>query len=394
MLNKDFLKTLNVLYVEDDVSIRTSLGNILKKIFNEVIICEDGQIGVDKYKEYTSKIEFDIIISDINMPNLDGLAMVKQIRELNDDIPVIMATAHGEANYLMEAIKVNVSGYSLKPIDAKKLLTNVEKFCQIKKNQKLIIQKEVELSEYMDLINTISPIIKVDNDDKITYANEFFQDISLYTQEELLNKQLSDIIHPDSKVKNYAELNAHIKSDKTWKGKLKFLSQEDEKFHLRTTAIPQKNSDTGLIDGYISIGFLADDEEQERTQTLQQVKVNIMEQKQKVLSLTRKIKELSKFSNQSPLSVSLEKNEKILKKILKDERIKNSDLGKQVQYYEDEILTLKAKLSGIIDNEKDKRAALVSKVQSISKENDHLKGNLITAQNQINALKPKPKFVE
>ena len=96
------------MYVEDDDSIRGSLSGILKKIFGEVIICNDGNDGINQFKYYTQerKTKIDTIISDINMPNLNGIEMIKEIREHDDEVPVIFTTAHGESNYLMDAIKL------------------------------------------------------------------------------------------------------------------------------------------------------------------------------------------------------------------------------------------------------------------------------------------------
>jgi PAS domain S-box-containing protein len=391
MFNKEFLKTLTILYVEDDTAIRTSLSNILNKVFKEVIICEDGQIGVDEYIKHSNTIEFDAIISDINMPNLNGLEMVKEIRNINSDIPVIMTTAHGEANYLMEAIKINVSGYSLKPVDTKDLLMSIQKFCEIKKNQKLIIQKEAELSEYMDLINTLSTITKVDMQDNITEANAFFQDISEYNEEELLNKNINDILHIDTANTTYKKMKESISHGMTWKGKLKLNTKQGEKFHLRTTSIPKKDHDTGLVIGYISIGFLADDEEEEKAHTMHQVKLNLMEQKQKVLSLSKEVK-LLKQNQANPLHSQAAKNERILKSALKEEKRNNTELVKQVDYYEYELSTSKAKLQNILNAEKDKRQDLMAKVKEQSIELSTLRENLIAAQSM--ARKPRPKYVE
>jgi len=200
MFNKEFLKTLTVMYVEDDESIRTSLGNILKKVFKEVITCVDGQEGVSNYLMYTNDmdIEFDAIISDINMPNMNGLEMIKEIRKHNVDIPVVMTTAHGESNYLMEAIKVNVSGYTLKPIDTKELLVTVQKFCQIKRNMKLIQEKEAELSEYMDLMDGIATIVKVDQQDMIISTNSYFNEVAQYEENELVDSNAIITIHDNN----------------------------------------------------------------------------------------------------------------------------------------------------------------------------------------------------
>jgi len=393
MFNKEFLKTLTVLYAEDDASIRNSLSNILKKVFKEVVVCEDGQEGIDKYKNYSQSIEFDAIISDINMPNKNGLEMVKEIRELNSEVPVIMTTAHGEANYLMEAIKVNVSGYSLKPIDTKELLQTVQKFCEVKKNQKLIVEKEAELSEYMDLINTLATITKVDMTATITEVNEFLTHISNYTEDELNHKPITELLHKDCLSGTYQEMIATIKRGNTWKGKLKFLNKDNELFYLRTTSIPHKDINTNAITGYISIGFLADEEEQEKAQTMQQVRHNMLIEKQKVLQLTKKVKELQK-SVGMPSSAQTLKNEKILKINLKEEQTKNFNLVKQVKYYEEHLHELEEKLNNIVTAESSKRQLIVNKVKDLQKENARLKDNLITAQNQVKALQPRPKYVE
>jgi CheY-like chemotaxis protein len=394
MFNKEFLKTLTILYAEDDDSIRNSLGNILKKVFKEVIMCADGAEGVSNYELYTNSmdIEFDAIISDINMPNLNGLEMVKEIRKVNAEIPVIMTTAHGESNYLMEAIKVNVSGYTLKPIDTKELLMTIQKFCEIKRNQRLILIKEKELSEYMDLINGMSTILKVDNHDNIDEANPFFAEIAEAEQDLIVNTSIFKYLHKDS-ADIYKEMTFSIKEGTTWKGKLKFINEEGDNFFLRSTCIPRTESATGEVTGYISIGFLADDEEQEKQETLHKVRQSIMEQKQKVLFLSKKVRELqqtnAKFGNPSANPASV-----ILKDSLVNEKKKNASLLTQVHHYEHEINVLKNKLTKIMENENNKRLEILNSNQLLARENSLLKDSLISLQNKLDSLKPKPKYVE
>ncbi|MBD3840983.1 MAG: response regulator, partial [Campylobacterales bacterium] len=160
MFNKEFLKTLTIMYVEDDDSIRTSLSGILKKIFGEVIICNDGNDGVNQYKFYTQErqTKIDCIISDINMPNLNGIEMVREIRNHDTEVPIIFTTAHGESNYLMEAIKLKISYYALKPINTTELLQNVSKFCEIEHNKSLIAKKEKQLEQYMVIMDGITSL--------------------------------------------------------------------------------------------------------------------------------------------------------------------------------------------------------------------------------------------
>jgi CheY-like chemotaxis protein len=397
MFNTDFLKTLTILYVEDDDVIRNSLTGILKKIFKDVITCVDGKDGFSNYELYTKNMDvvFDAIISDINMPNLNGLEMVKLIREQNSDIPVIMTTAHGESNYLMEAIKLGVSGYTLKPIDTKEMIMTVQKFCEIKRNQKIIKEKEEELSEYMDFINTIATIVKVDTKDLISEANPLFCGILETPNENLIATNLIQLIQTDSIPLSYKEMKEFTKRGETWKGKLKFISKNKEVFHLRTTAIPTRNHNSGELTGYILIGFLADDEEQEKQETIIKAKQNIMEERYKILELNKKVKTLRESANNLE-STSNEQPTALIKDALENEKKKNADQLKQIQHYEYQLGLLKDKLLSIADNEKSKRTDSLKRVNELSRENAIYKDKIISLQNEILAITQKkaPKYVE
>ena len=397
MFNKDFLQTLTVLYVEDDDAIRNSLGTILKKVFKEVITCVDGRDGISNYELYTRDMDvvFDAIISDINMPNMNGLEMVKKIREHDMEIPVVMTTAHGESNYLLEAIKLGVSGYTLKPIDTKELLMTVQRFCEIKRNQRIIAEKEAELSEYMEFINGIATIVKVDKKDIVQEVNPFFCGINEAMESDLVHTNMIQLIHPDSISSTYKEMKEFIKNGLTWKGKLKFISKNKEVFYLRSTSIPTKNHDTDEVTGYISIGFLADDEEQEKQETMSKAKQNIMEERYKILELNKKVKTLRTATNNFEANMG-EQSSVFVKEALENERRKTADQLKQIQHYEYQISLLKDKLIGIADNEKLKRTDSLKRVNELSRENAILKDRLITLQNELLALQQKdaPKYIE
>lgn len=397
MFNKEFLQTLTVLYVEDDDAIRNSLGTILKKVFKEVITCVDGKDGISNYELYTKDMDvvFDVIITDINMPHINGLEMVRKIREHDLEIPVIMTTAHGESNYLMEAIKLGVSGYTLKPIDTKELLMTVQKFCEIKRNQKIIAQKEAELSEYMDFINEIATIVKVDKKDMILEVNPFFCGINEAMEDDLVHTNMIQLIHPESIPSSYKEMKEYIKHGQTWRGKLKFISKNKEIFFLRSTTIPTKNHDTNEVTGYISIGFLADDEEQEKQETMSKAKQNIMEERYKILELNKKVKTLKSATSNFEANMG-EQSSPFIKEALENERKKTSEQLKQIQHYEYQISLLKEKLIGIADNEKLKRTDSLRRVNDLSRENAILKDRLITVQNELYALQQKdaPKYIE
>ncbi len=75
-IDKNLLKRLKVLYVEDDASVRNDLVSLLSNFFQNVFFAEDGKEGLRVYEE--NKDEIDVIIADINMPNLNGIDMVKK----------------------------------------------------------------------------------------------------------------------------------------------------------------------------------------------------------------------------------------------------------------------------------------------------------------------------
>ncbi|MCK4874283.1 MAG: response regulator, partial [Sulfurimonas sp.] len=92
---KDIAQDFSVLYVEDDERLRESTSIIFKDLFKEVIIAGDGLAGLSLYKEHRDKTEsyFDIVISDIQMPNMDGIALSKEILKINKKQKIIIVSA-------------------------------------------------------------------------------------------------------------------------------------------------------------------------------------------------------------------------------------------------------------------------------------------------------------
>ncbi|RKY51904.1 MAG: hypothetical protein DRP93_09070 [Candidatus Neomarinimicrobiota bacterium] len=110
---KSLTKTMRVLYVEDDVNIRTEVERYLSKLFGHVLSVENGQIGLEKYREN----HYDMVLSDISMPVMNGLEMSKQIRQINSNQEIIIISAYANSHYFIESIEIRVSGYILKPVD-------------------------------------------------------------------------------------------------------------------------------------------------------------------------------------------------------------------------------------------------------------------------------------
>jgi len=116
-------KNISILYVEDDEALLEGMVNYLSLMFKRVDTAIDGKEGLDRYK----KRSYDIIITDIQMLNMNGIEMIRAIREINANQEILIATAFSEVHYLLKAIELNVSGYIQKPINFDKINTTLYK---------------------------------------------------------------------------------------------------------------------------------------------------------------------------------------------------------------------------------------------------------------------------
>jgi len=110
-------QNLSILCVEDEEGVRSPIVNTLKYYFGEVYEASNGQEGLNAYYEYRP----DIILCDIQMPIMDGLEMIRQIRKEETRTPIVLLSAHNSEEYLMKLINLHVQHFILKPINAKNL---------------------------------------------------------------------------------------------------------------------------------------------------------------------------------------------------------------------------------------------------------------------------------
>ena len=115
-------KKMKILYVEDNEIARESTLGLLSNIFTDIVVAVDGQEGLNEFLKDTTG--YNLIISDINMPNMNGREMIQRVREIDENVIIFVLTADIEAE--RKVIK-NVNAYLHKPIDFMKLLMELEK---------------------------------------------------------------------------------------------------------------------------------------------------------------------------------------------------------------------------------------------------------------------------
>jgi response regulator RpfG family c-di-GMP phosphodiesterase len=116
--SEDLLKSLSVLYVEDDDEARNLLARFLRRHVGSLHLAVNGQEGVERFMA----LQPDVVISDIKMPVMDGLEMAQAIKACAAEVPIIIVTAYSERDYFMRAIELGVDRYVTKPVDTNILL--------------------------------------------------------------------------------------------------------------------------------------------------------------------------------------------------------------------------------------------------------------------------------
>ena len=131
----DKIRDISILIAEDELELLESIKEYLEIFFNRVYTASCGNEAYDIYLHKRP----NIILTDINMPNLDGLSLISKIREDDNETKIIVMSAHSDQEKLLHAIKLHLETYLIKPIkndDLKKVL--VDTVCLIRDTEKRI----------------------------------------------------------------------------------------------------------------------------------------------------------------------------------------------------------------------------------------------------------------
>ncbi|MGB2629881.1 MAG: ATP-binding protein [Candidatus Omnitrophota bacterium] len=202
-MNEQQIGKIKLLLVADDEDFCSALSSRLTKRNFEVTLAHSAEEALEKFKNS----HFDVIIADIKLPGIDGIKYLTSVREINEDIPVILITGYANLESAKEAVKLKASEYLLKPLeDINELLNPVYKavhsYRLARENRKLLENlkvkvKELEKSErkYKNLFELASDIIcTIDYEGKITASNKKMEEVTGYKREELVGKSVGDII--------------------------------------------------------------------------------------------------------------------------------------------------------------------------------------------------------
>lgn len=243
MFNKKF--NISLLYVEDDIHTREELSSILSYHIDNIYVAENGEKGLKLFEEKKP----DLVITDIKMPLLDGIAMSKKIREFDSNAKIILLTAFNEPNYLVEAIKMHIDSYITKPVNIQELLENIEKL-----TKHIELKKEKDnignlLEEYKKTVDLSSIVSKTNAKGVITFVNEQFETISGYKKEELIGKSHNIVRHEDTPSEVFKDMWNTIRVlKKPWHGKIKNKKKDGSPYYVQTVINPILDIDDNIIE--------------------------------------------------------------------------------------------------------------------------------------------------
>jgi len=193
------LKKLSILYVEDDEILRKNYVSTLSLIFEEVIEANNYKNALELYNSNTP----DIILVDINLGNLSGIDLVKKIREIDLETPVVFLTAHSDNKYLLEAANLQIDGYIVKPLDLDKL-QNAMKNCIKKINSQNIVDIDDEFTYNIINQELLRNGVEIKLGKKVNQLLKLFiQNQNITITKEMIEDELwSDKTVTDSSIKN------------------------------------------------------------------------------------------------------------------------------------------------------------------------------------------------
>jgi PAS domain S-box-containing protein len=231
------LKTLSLLYVEDDTATREELAMILEPWVRELHVAADGQTGLDLFKQKRP----DLVVTDIQMPRLSGLAMGGEIRRLVPGQPIVVLSAYNDVDYLFRAIELGIDQYITKPVNVERLLHKLANTGRVIQTQKELKRNQVVLEQYKMLVDESAIVYRLDTAGCITYVNTRMCDISGFSTQELLGLHFSELRAADDAEQKDTSYFERAKAGSKWTGILFNRTSAGGRYVVESSLIPIRN---------------------------------------------------------------------------------------------------------------------------------------------------------
>ena len=240
---------ITILYVEDEASVIQFVKILFKKNnVGNVTYASNGQEALELYK----KKKFDLVITDMMMPLMDGFELIEKIKEITPKQIFMMVTGLDNKEDLIRAIELRVNFFVEKPIKPKKFSDILRDSLSLVYQKKQLMLSNSLLNQYKHAIDKSTILSKTDLRGTITYVNEEFCRVSKYPLEELIGQPHNVVRHPDMPKEAFKDMWETIQNKKTWRGKVKNKAKDGSAYIVDAMVVPLLDSN-GEIFEYIGI---------------------------------------------------------------------------------------------------------------------------------------------
>ncbi len=235
-------KDFSILYVEDNKALRQNVEKLLHKFFGKVFVAEDGRIGLEMFKNH----HYHLVMSDIKMPNMDGIEFTKCIKKIQPDTKVILMSAFDDKEYLFQAIELGVFRYLQKPVNVSDLADVLLLALEEIKHER---NSKIFYTNLQNIFNYQSSMVVMLNETKPILANQIFLDFfdvdSLEEFVETFENISKQFMQHDGFLYNTQEISAVniLRMNEKKLFHIKIKNQKDEIKHLiaKYQIIPEKS---------------------------------------------------------------------------------------------------------------------------------------------------------
>jgi len=204
-------KSLTLLYVEDSKFLSKVTLNSIAHYFNTVHVAYNGQEGLDLLIKHLDEI--DIVVTDLDMPIMDGLEMVKHMRNGGFFLPIIVTTALDEYIKKEEIFELSIDAFMKKPVDIQKLMRKIDYVVDTLLDRRELMAKKTMIDH--DIIYS-----ETDSNGVITYVSKPFESISGYAKEELIGQTHALLKSHETSEQTYGAMWKTLLACKQWQGEL------------------------------------------------------------------------------------------------------------------------------------------------------------------------------
>lgn len=227
-INKELLSNITILYVEDEAMIREEVSYFFSKYVKNFYTANNGVEGLELFK----KVNPDIIITDIQMPEMNGLDMIKMINRKK--IPIIITTAYSDIDYFLKAIELNINKFIIKPIDLIELVKSIQECIYNDTMQDKLFEKE----NLLKIVDENVLLSITDQDGIIIDVSSAFCELIGYSKLELIGNTHNLLRHKDTSIEFYTDMWKQISSGKKFSSEIRNRKKNGDIYWAILTITP------------------------------------------------------------------------------------------------------------------------------------------------------------